>query len=192
MTTETQSVGSATPRHPDILLVDDQECITQLVQIYLQQSGLSNVHAFYGDHTGTKAKDWILMGNKPDLALIDIELNNSVNGVDLYNYLQKHSPKTLVIFMTSFSETSPMYQQAAKTGCIIIKKTAKYSMIADWIKHRYNLICNATSPRDCKFKLRSDPCIDSEDYCPSCQMAPAVLTEDDRKHLVAATTREEH
>ena len=99
MANETQSQGpwqAATPpkiqKTPNILLVDDQECVTQLVQIYLNQSGLSEVHAFYGDHTGTKAKDWLMLGNKPDLAILDVELNNSVNGIDLHRYIHEHSP----------------------------------------------------------------------------------------------------
>ncbi len=61
-----------------ILIVDDDKMLCTVFQMFLRDAGYNNVDVV---HTGTGAIEYCQQ-NTPDIILMDIRLNGSINGVE--------------------------------------------------------------------------------------------------------------
>jgi DNA-binding response OmpR family regulator len=81
-----------------VLIVDDDENISEVIKMYLENSGYDTKVC----HNGRDAQDLFLQ-YKPDLVLLDIMLP-SVDGIDVLKWIRKQS-ETPVIMLTAKGET---------------------------------------------------------------------------------------
>lgn len=87
---------SPAPAGPTVLVVEDDEALTALVQDVLEAEGFRVVVATRGD-TAIAAIEHV----RPDVALVDKELPGT-GGLDLVEYLARRLPGLPIIFMTAF------------------------------------------------------------------------------------------
>lgn len=83
------------PKETLILTIDDEKAIRDLFKKFLSEKGYTVIEANNG-RTGIE----IFKQRKPDLVLVDL-LMPEVNGYDVLAYLQKKSPQTPVIVVSS-------------------------------------------------------------------------------------------
>ncbi|MBP1743396.1 MAG: two component transcriptional regulator, winged helix family [Firmicutes bacterium] len=81
-----------------VLIVDDDENISEVIKMYLENSGYDTKVS----HNGREAQEFFLQ-YKPDLVLLDIMLP-SVDGIDVLKWIRKQS-EIPVIMLTAKGET---------------------------------------------------------------------------------------
>jgi two-component system, OmpR family, response regulator ResD len=81
-----------------VLIVDDDENISEVIKMYLENSGYDTKVS----HNGREAQEFFVQ-YKPDLVLLDIMLP-SVDGIDVLKWIRKQS-ETPVIMLTAKGET---------------------------------------------------------------------------------------
>lgn len=81
-----------------VLIVDDDENISEVIKMYLENSGYDTKVG----HNGREAQEFFVQ-YKPDLVLLDIMLP-SVDGIDVLKWIRKQS-ETPVIMLTAKGET---------------------------------------------------------------------------------------
>ena len=81
-----------------ILIVDDDENISEVIKMYLENSGYDTKVS----HNGKEAQEFFIQ-YKPDIVLLDIMLP-SVDGIDVLKWIRKQS-ETPVIMLTAKGET---------------------------------------------------------------------------------------
>lgn len=90
-----------------ILIVEDDASIRGLVVDYLGMKGYENIlTASSGEEAIKKFKD-----AKPDVAFLDIQLADKIDGMQVLKESRKTSPHTKVIMLSAYKED---YQQEAK------------------------------------------------------------------------------
>jgi DNA-binding response OmpR family regulator len=81
-----------------VLIVDDDENISEVIKMYLENSGYETKVS----HNGREAQEFFVQ-YKPDLVMLDIMLP-SVDGIDVLKWIRKQS-ETPVIMLTAKGET---------------------------------------------------------------------------------------
>jgi DNA-binding response OmpR family regulator len=81
-----------------VLIVDDDENISEVIKMYLENSGYETKVS----HNGREAQE-LFVQYKPDLVMLDIMLP-SVDGIDVLKWIRKQS-ETPVIMLTAKGET---------------------------------------------------------------------------------------
>ena len=81
-----------------VLIVDDDENISEVIKMYLENSGYETKVS----HNGREAQEFFA-SYKPDLVMLDIMLP-SVDGIDVLKWIRKQS-ETPVIMLTAKGET---------------------------------------------------------------------------------------
>jgi len=81
-----------------VLIVDDDENISEVIKMYLENSGYDTKVS----HNGKEAQEFFIQ-YKPDIVLLDIMLP-SVDGIDVLKWIRKQS-ETPVIMLTAKGET---------------------------------------------------------------------------------------
>jgi DNA-binding NtrC family response regulator len=87
--------------HIEIVVVDDEEQITELIEIFIQSAGKkTNVHTF---NDPRKARDFI-KNNKVDVLITDYKMPH-VNGLDLLKIASSATKKILISgYVTEIAE----------------------------------------------------------------------------------------
>jgi len=110
-----------------ILIVDDEEQICALFDIYLSDLGYQVVQA----QDGVEALD-IIAAESPDLAFIDIKMPN-MNGIDLMDALNEQGSKLPVIIISGFSTESLAREALAKGAFDYIGKPIELTRVSEII-----------------------------------------------------------
>jgi ActR/RegA family two-component response regulator len=92
-----------------ILLVDDQEVFLQAIEKYFLDRNFEIKTA-----TGYDRAIPILSSFKPQVALLDIDLKDSKNGLDLLEYIIKNHPETKCIMLTGHRDNKMAHQALAQ------------------------------------------------------------------------------
>ena len=83
-----------------ILLVDDEVELVHMLARFLKVSGLSNVNAVY---TPEAALEFVEQ-YKPDMVVLDINLNSVMTGIDVLKRIREISPETQVCMSSAYRE----------------------------------------------------------------------------------------
>ncbi len=78
-----------------ILIIEDEPLIAEDLQITLEQANFEIIGPYHSGPDDLRE----IIDLKPDLALLDINLNTAVDGVDIAKHLSPHFP---IIFVTSY------------------------------------------------------------------------------------------
>ncbi|MAT38260.1 MAG: two-component system response regulator [Ectothiorhodospiraceae bacterium] len=113
---ETDSMDGIDATKPWILVVDDERVVCDAIARQLRKAGY-NTHVAY---EGKEAIE-ILAGNRIDLALLDIRMPQT-NGFDILKHIQKHTPETKSIMMTSYADIKSAVDSIAYGAVDIISK----------------------------------------------------------------------
>lgn len=86
---------------PGILVVEDVPALLRGIVRMVQREMPGAAVA--GFESGPEALDWAGT-NGVEIALLDIELDERMNGIELAKRLKEHSPRVNIIFLTSYGE----------------------------------------------------------------------------------------
>jgi YesN/AraC family two-component response regulator len=112
-------------KEPCILIVEDENLISMDLEVTLKKYGYTNIIRC---KTGSKAIECSLKC-KPSLILMDIELNNSMDGIETYIEISK-TMKVPIIYISGYSEKE-IFRRAldTKPTCFIKKPYKEQSLI---------------------------------------------------------------
>lgn len=86
-----------------ILIVEDNSFISEDIANYILESG----HEVSGQAYDYEEAIELLDKKKPDLILLDVDLNSDKSGIDIANYIKKTNPRPF-LFITSFSDSATL------------------------------------------------------------------------------------
>jgi DNA-binding NarL/FixJ family response regulator len=104
--------GSEPENTINIVLVEDNEDLSQTVQTFLRRAG--NL-ALLGAASGEKDFKLLIEAHVPDVALVDIGLDTPRSGLDLLEWLAAHYPVVRPVIMTvNRGDVLEAYQRGAR------------------------------------------------------------------------------
>jgi DNA-binding NtrC family response regulator len=99
-----------------ILIVDDQEEMTETLKDILEDEGYQTIVA----HNGNQALN-IISANKIEIILMDVKLPD-ISGVEAFMKIKKVNPNVKVIMMTAFSLENLLRKAMHEGACAVIYK----------------------------------------------------------------------
>ena len=93
-----------------ILFVDDEEEFLDFMKSYFGELGHEVITTGYG-HEGLK----LILQEKPDIAVIDARLKDSLNGMSVIKQVHLQAPEQKMIFCTGFNDPD-MDAEAVRSG----------------------------------------------------------------------------
>lgn len=87
---------------PNILIVDDQSGVRSLLRLVFQEEGYKVDTAINGLDALRKVEQW-----RPDIVLMDVEMP-VMGGLEALSLIKSVAPKTAVIIMTAYVESSSL------------------------------------------------------------------------------------
>lgn len=116
------------PKQARILLVDDEQGVTNLLSITLEEDGYNCVTAATGEEALKK-----LSTDGIDVALLDLGLPGK-SGMDVLKEITSNYPKTVVIILTGVRDTQTAVE-AMKSGAVdYITKPFKFERVSNSIE----------------------------------------------------------
>jgi len=88
-----------------ILVVDDEEAIQELIQIYLSELDVEIYSALTGEEGLEKYKELMNEGNAPDLVIMNLKLPG-MDGVETTKRIMKMDPSALIYGFTASFDTN--------------------------------------------------------------------------------------
>ncbi len=124
-----------------ILIVEDEVLIADTIQRYLESKG----HEVAGTAISFEEAIEQYHQNKPDLALLDIRLSGTKNGIDLAHFLNSQKIPVPYIFLTSQMDTY-FIDRAKETYPLgyLSKPIQKYSLLSTIEISMHNLMASKT------------------------------------------------
>jgi len=117
-----------------MLVVDDEEAIQELIQIYLSELDVKIYPALTGEEGLEKYKELIKEGNAPDLVIMNLKLPG-MDGVETTKRIMKMDPSALVYgFTASFGTgwAEELKQAGAKD---VIPRTVGFDTFREIVKN---------------------------------------------------------
>ncbi|MDK2821661.1 MAG: two-component system, response regulator, stage 0 sporulation protein [Clostridia bacterium] len=97
-----QNLNGRTKGLPNILIVDDQSGVRSLLRLVFQEEGYKVDTAINGLDALRKVEQW-----RPDIVLMDVEMP-VMGGLEALSLIKSVAPKTAVIIMTAYVESSSL------------------------------------------------------------------------------------
>ena len=116
-----------------MLVVDDEEAIQELIQIYLSELDVKIYPALTGEEGLEKYKELMNEGNAPDLVIMNLKLPG-MDGVETTKRIMKMDPSALVYGFTASFNTGwaeELKQAGAKD---VIPRTVGFAAFRDIVK----------------------------------------------------------
>lgn len=122
------------PKNKRIIIVEDQPVVALDLLCFFKNNGYTNVSSFF---SGKDAMKYINF-EKPDLALLDIRLQDGISGIDIAEELEKLDVP--FIFISAFSD-SGNYQKALNLNpAHIFYKPVDYNALLNTVESVLNTI----------------------------------------------------
>lgn len=100
---------------PGILIVDDEADVTEMSVLYFKNNG----YDIYGAKNSEEAFK-VIEGYKPDVLIIDINLQEKYSGLDVLKKALKVNPNAQIAMLTGLKDGSPGIQKSLTYGAKII------------------------------------------------------------------------
>ncbi|MGB6131478.1 MAG: response regulator [Acidobacteriaceae bacterium] len=124
-----------------ILIVDDEEAITETLGTIFAQSGYSVCTALSAEQAIDAIAAW-----EPDLAILDVMLP-CMNGIELAIVLRQNHPRCRLVLFSGHAGTQALAEEAAKSGNIfdILSKPVHPLFMLDFVS---SLLGDPQSPME--------------------------------------------
>ncbi len=112
-----------------LLVVDDEEGITEILKHYFEMKGFTVCVAASGEEAIA-----LLRQEKPEIILLDLFLNGKLDGVDVLKDAKINSPSSKVIMLTG-SDSVAKEKEIKKIGvCRYLRKPVSVTILSNTIK----------------------------------------------------------
>ena len=117
-----------------VMIVDDQVILSEGIRSVLASSDALDVIATAAD--GKEALDLMEQGQVPDVALLDIRMQN-MNGVVTTGEIKKRFPSVKVLILTTFDDSDYILSAINNGACGYLLKDISAPALIDAIKNAY-------------------------------------------------------